>query len=106
MMDILSNSSYTVYFYFPYKYQNGSAVIPKPLVPELKQVKLPKYKYAAARRSLGAITEDLVAEQIDMLKRNLQATPYQRAVDRDQYTFVLYSSYEFSSGYEIIIWFD
>ncbi|KAH6787069.1 hypothetical protein C2S52_006621 [Perilla frutescens var. hirtella] len=104
MMDVLKNSSYTVYYYVPKKYQNCG--IPKPLSPEIKQVKLPIFKYAAVKRCTDELADDTVALQIDALKRDLQGTTYQRAAARDQFTFILYNAYVFHKGYELLIWFD
>ncbi|XP_057779516.1 uncharacterized protein LOC130998099 [Salvia miltiorrhiza] len=103
MMDVI-NSTYTNYFYVPHKYQNGG--LPKPFTPEIKQVKLPKYKYAAVRRIHGEISDENVAAQVDALRKNLKASAYQRAADRPQFTFVLYIWGIFNQGYELLIWFD
>lgn len=103
MLDV-SNSTYTVYFYVPHKYQNGG--LPKPLIPEIKQVKLPKYKYAAVRRVGDEISDENIVAQVDALRRNLKGTAYERATERDQFTFVMYNQANFVEGYEVLIWFD
>ncbi|KAL1561749.1 hypothetical protein AAHA92_04414 [Salvia divinorum] len=98
------NSTYTMYYYVPEKYQNGG--LPKPLESEIKQVKLPKYKYAAARRVYSEIIEDIILGQVDALRTQLKNTKYKRAADRGQYTYVMYGELNFNQGYEILIWFD
>ena len=103
MMDVV-NSTYKVYLYVPNKYQNGG--LPKPLIQDVKQVKLPKYKYAAVRRIDGEITEEIVSTQVDLLKKYLKDTTYKRAADNDQFTYIMYDRRSWVKGYEILIWFN
>ena len=97
-------STYKVYFYVPNKYQNGG--LPKPLKSKIKQVELPKYKYAAVRRIDGEIIEDIILGQVDELRKQLKGTSYNRAVDRNEFTFIIYGEGKYQQGYEILIWFD
>ncbi|XP_047946024.1 uncharacterized protein LOC125192480 [Salvia hispanica] len=103
MMDVV-NSTYKVYLYVPNKYQNGG--LPKPLIQDVKQVKLPNYKYAAVRRIDGEITEEIVSTQVDLLKKHLKDTTYKRAADTDQFTYIMYDRRSWVKGYEILIWFN
>ncbi|KAL0333716.1 UNVERIFIED_CONTAM: 40S ribosomal protein S3-1 [Sesamum angustifolium] len=74
----IQNSTYTVYFYVPKKYQTG-VTLPTPLTDEIKKVNLPKFKYAAVRRFGGFISELSIGLETATLKKSLQGTPYQRA---------------------------
>ncbi|KAG8367178.1 hypothetical protein BUALT_Bualt16G0045600 [Buddleja alternifolia] len=85
----VENSTYTVYFYAPQKYEKS---IPPPTPDERKPVKLPKYKYAAVRRFDGFITNKNIPKQVDALKKSLQGTPYEQAAALDRYTIAGYNS--------------
>ena len=98
------NSTDTMFYYVPEKCQNDG--LPKPLKSEIKQVKLPKYKYAAVRRVDSEIIEDIILGQVDALKKQMKNTSYRWAVDRGQYTYVMYGELNFNQGHEILIWFD
>ena len=81
-------------------------VLRTPLESEIKQVKLSKHNYAAVRRVNSDIIEDIILRQVDALKKQLKDTSYNRAVDRGEYTYVMYGELNFNQGYEILIWFD
>ena len=103
LLDVV-NSTYTIYFYVPNKYQNGG--LPKPLTQDVKQVKLPKYKYAVVRRIHGEIIEESVLAQVHILKKHLKNSAYKRAADGDQFTHVMYDQGNWVQGYEILTWFN
>ncbi|KAK6151997.1 hypothetical protein DH2020_014632 [Rehmannia glutinosa] len=86
----VQNSTYTVYFYVPENYQ--STPLPRPISPEIKQVRLPKYKYAAVIRFDGFITDAIIPIKIAALKKSLQGTPYQRATAVDNFFLAGYNS--------------
>ncbi|KAK6145941.1 hypothetical protein DH2020_019810 [Rehmannia glutinosa] len=106
----VQNTTYTANYYVPKRYQNG---IPTPLSPEIKPVKLPKYKYAAVNRITFGLLDDAIFLGLTALKRSLQGTPYQRAATFNQVTVVTYNPYSpndpsiNSDGFnEVLVWFD
>ncbi|KAI3447191.1 hypothetical protein Pfo_003856 [Paulownia fortunei] len=103
----VQNSAYTVYFYVPQKYQKGTP-LPQPTSNLIKQVKLPRHKYAAVRRFDGFITDANIPTQIAALKKSLQGTPYQRAAALDLSTVAGYNSpFEpINRVNEVFLWFD
>lgn len=103
MTDVL-NSTYTVYYYIPTKYQDGG--IPDPVDPDVVQVTLPKSRYAAVRRVDGEIIDKLVLSQVDVLRNNLKRTNYKWAMDPHQFTYVMYNQQNWVEGYEILIWLN
>ncbi|KAL8035988.1 hypothetical protein ABFX02_12G130300 [Erythranthe guttata] len=102
----VQNSAYTVFFYVPKKYQNGS--LPTPRSTAIKQVKLPKHKYAAVRRFDGFITDENIPTEVAALKNSLKGTPYEKAAALDVFTLAGYNSpFELINRVnEVFLWFD
>ncbi|KAH6806621.1 hypothetical protein C2S51_031452 [Perilla frutescens var. frutescens] len=102
----VQDSAYTVYFYLPENYQNKA---PKPVMDEIKAVKLPEHKYAAVRRFDGLINDTTISTHVDALKKSLQSTPYQRAAAGCAgFTVAAYNApFDLINRVnEIIVWFD
>lgn len=89
LVDVIENSTYTVYFYLPRLYQSG--VPPQASLADIVEVKLPEQKYAAVRR-YGGFVDDKNMEEVASLKKGLQGTPYQRAAAVDRFTVAGYNS--------------
>lgn len=102
----VENSTYTVDFYVPKKYQNGG--LPQPLATGITQVRLPKHKYVAVRRFDGFITDQNIPTQVAALKKSLKGTPYERAAALDKFTLAGYNSpFELTNRVnEVFLWFD
>ncbi|KAK4432833.1 Heme-binding protein 2 [Sesamum alatum] len=91
LIDVL-NSTYTVHFYVPKKYQTGTS-LPTPLpTDQITKVTLPKFKYVAVRRFDGLINDGTIAPAIAALRQSLQGTPYQQAAAAAQFTVAGYNS--------------
>lgn len=108
----VENSTYTINFYLPKKYQSKSSPPPPLPLPsssyQIKVEKLPKYKYAAVRRYGGFVSEKNIKEQLASLKKGLEGTIYRRAALLNRYTVAGYNSpMDLSNRVnEIFLWFD
>lgn len=101
----IDNSTYTVYFSLPAKYQKITPP-PPPSSDQIKAVKLPKYKYAAVRS--GGVDEDKIVEEIASLKKSLSGTPYKGATALDRFSVAGYNSpFDFINWVdEVFLWFN
>lgn len=57
------------------------------------------------RRVNRLLVDKEVLTEVNTMKKYLQRTPYQRAINRDQFTFILYdyNGHDFR-GYKVLIW--